>query len=76
MFECLFLAKKEKGETPLENFLLHHPTLSEPLDGQGVEHCQEVLVKIRAAPELHNCVHLLRQKLHLHGDMNVCLVIF
>ena len=26
------------GETLLENLLLHHPTMSEPPDGQGVEH--------------------------------------
>ena len=40
------------GETLLENFLLHQPTLSEPLDGQGVEHCQEILKQLRAAQEL------------------------
>ena len=47
------------GETLLENLLLHHPIMSEPPDGQGVEHCQEVLVKVGAAPELHYCVHLV-----------------
>ena len=30
------------GETLLENLLIHHTTLSEPLDGQGVEHDQKV----------------------------------
>ena len=50
------------GETLLENFLIHHPTLSEPLDRQEVKHGQEVLVKIGAAPVLHYCVHLVKQK--------------
>ena len=64
------------GETLLEDLLIHHTTLSEPLDGQGVEHCQEILEVISAAQELHYCVHLFRQKLHLRGEMNDCLVIF
>ena len=63
------------GETLLKDLLLHHPTLSEPLDGQGVEHCQEVLENIRTAPDLRYWVHLFRQKTAPTG-INKCLFTF
>ena len=64
------------GETPLENFLLHHLTQNEPLDRQGVQHCQEVLENLRTAPDLHYRVHLSRTKncTDRHGDVNECLI--